>query len=141
MQCELHHAGCKVMLPRKDMANHMKEDLIAHISLLTQELTQIKLVLSQIILSQSQEIMCVRAELEEAQRQAIDRLQTQHWYDLQELRTDVEMQIIVPVTTKMAGFKGLKGNRWYSRPFYTDMGVQMPMAVTTKALLSQFTAT
>ena len=37
VQCELHHADCKVTLPRKDMAEHMKEDLIAHISLLAAE--------------------------------------------------------------------------------------------------------
>ena len=37
VQCELHHAGCKVTLPRKDMADHMKKDSIAHISLLAAE--------------------------------------------------------------------------------------------------------
>ena len=34
VQCQLHHAGCKVALPRKDMADHMKDDTIAHITLL-----------------------------------------------------------------------------------------------------------
>ena len=37
MQCELHHAGCEVTLPRKDMADHLKKDSIAHISLLAAE--------------------------------------------------------------------------------------------------------
>ena len=37
VQCELHHAGCEVTLPRKDMADHMKKELIAHISLLAAE--------------------------------------------------------------------------------------------------------
>ena len=37
MQCELHHVGCEVTLPRKDMADHMKEDSISHISLLAAE--------------------------------------------------------------------------------------------------------
>ena len=37
VQCELHHAGCKVTLPRVDMADHMKKDSIAHISLLAAE--------------------------------------------------------------------------------------------------------
>ena len=37
VQCELHHAGCEVTLPRKDMAEHMKEDSISHISLLAVE--------------------------------------------------------------------------------------------------------
>ena len=33
VKCELHHIGCEVTLPRKDMADHMKEDSITHISL------------------------------------------------------------------------------------------------------------
>ena len=37
VQCVLHHAGCEVTLPRKDMADHMMEDLISHISLLAAE--------------------------------------------------------------------------------------------------------
>ena len=37
VQCELHHAGCKVTLPRKDMADHIKNDSIAHIYLLAAE--------------------------------------------------------------------------------------------------------
>ena len=37
VQCELHHAGCEVTLPRKDMADHMKKDSISHISLLAAE--------------------------------------------------------------------------------------------------------
>ena len=212
VQCELHHAGCKVALPRKDMADHIKNDSIAHIYLLAaenhrlskrllekeeqiclltqenaeleekttkqsqelrekvtsqsqeltrtnQELTQAKHELMQIITSQSleltrtkqelaqkvasqsQELTRVKQELtqkatsrdqklelvklKEAQRQAIDRLQTQQQHDLRELRTDVEMRRdIVPVTIKMAGFDELKkkGTDWYSRPFYTGMG-------------------
>ena len=223
VQCKLHHAGCKVALPRKDMANHMKKDSIAHISLLasenhrlskrlfekeeqiclltqqntelekkttkqsqdlrekvtsqsqeltrtnqeltqtkhklmqigtsqslelthtkqelTQELTRTKQELAQKVTSQSQELTRVKQELtlkatsrdqklelvklKEAQRQAIDRLQTQQQRDLRELRTDVEMRRdIVPVTIKMAGFDRLKkmGTDWYSRPFYTGMG-------------------
>ena len=37
VQCELHHAGCEVTLPRKDMADHMEKDSISHISLLAAE--------------------------------------------------------------------------------------------------------
>ena len=257
VQCEFRHAGCKVTLPRKDMADHMKKDSIAHISLLAaenhhlskrllekeeqiclltqqnaeleekttkqsqdlrekvtsqsqeltqtkQELTRTKQDLTQKASTQSQELTSLSQELtrtkhelkqevtsqvreltqeltrskqefmqeqtrtkhelmrkvtfqaqeltrtnhelsqtmqelaqkatsqdqmletklKEAQRQAIDRLQTQQQCDLRELRTDVEMQHIVPVTIKMAGFDKLKkeDTEWYSRPFYTGMG-------------------
>ena len=241
VQCELHHASCEVTLPRKDMADHMEKDSIAHISLLAaenhrlskqllekeeqiclltqqnaeleeettkqsqdlrekvtsqsqeltrtnqmltqtkyelmkigtsqsleltrtkqeltrtkqeltqeltrtkqelmQELTQTKQELAQKVASQSQELTRVKQELtqkatsqdqklelvklKEAQRQAIDRFQTQQQHDLRELRTDVEMRRdIVPVTIKMAGFDELKkkGTTWLSRPFYTGRG-------------------
>ena len=87
VQCELHHAGCEVMLPRKDMEDHMKENLIAHISLLaaenhnlskrllqkeeqimvltrvTQELTELKQELTQKVAFQSQELIRTHQEL------------------------------------------------------------------------------
>ena len=222
VQCELHHAGCKVTLPRKDMAEHMKKDSIAHISLLAaenhrlskrlfekeekiclltqqnaeleekttkqsqdlrekvtsqlQELTrtkqglmQTKHELMQISTSQSLELTQTKqeltqeltrtkqelalkvatqslkltrfkqeltqkatsqdqeleAKLKKAQRQAIDRLQTQQQHDLRELRTGFEIQSdIVPMLIKMAGFYELKkmATRWHSRAFYTGMG-------------------
>ena len=87
-----------------------------------QELSRTKQELTQKATSQDQEL---EAKLKEAQRQAIDRLQTQQQRDLQELRTEFEMQRdIPPVTIKMAGFelKKEEGTRWYSRPFYTGMG-------------------
>ena len=67
----------------------------------------------------------METKLKEAQRQAIDRIQTQQQRELQELRTDVEMRRdIVPVTIKMASFDKLKkkDTKWYSCPFYTGMG-------------------
>ena len=39
--CELHHVGCEVTLPRRDMADHMQKDSIAHISLLAAENQQV----------------------------------------------------------------------------------------------------
>ena len=73
VQCELHHAGCEVTLPRKDMVDHMKENLIAHISLLAAEnhhlskrllereeqiivLTRAKQELAQMVTSQTREL-------------------------------------------------------------------------------------
>ena len=40
VQCALRHAGCEVTLPRKDMADHMKDESIVHISLLAVENSQ-----------------------------------------------------------------------------------------------------
>ena len=125
VQCELHHAGYEVTLPHEDMAEHMNEDLIAHISLLVleltrtkqelthtkqeltqkvaaQELTRFEQELTQKVTTQGQEL---EAKLRETQQQAIDRLQTQQQRELQELRAEIEMQRdIPPVTIKMADF-------------------------------------
>ena len=149
VQCELHHAGCEVTLPRKDMPEHMKNDYIAHISLRTQELTRTKQELTPDkqeltlkvtshsreltpdkqeltlkVTSHSRELRRVERILSIDQQRSINRLQTQHQQDLQELRTDVELLNIVPVTIKMAGFDRLKmqSTKWHSHPSYTGMG-------------------
>ena len=107
-----------------------KQELAQKVASQSQELTRVKQELTQKATSQDQEL---EAKLKEAQRQAIDRLQTQQQRDLQELRTDVEMRRdIVPVTIKMAGFDELKkeGTKWYSRPFYSSMeGYKMCLSV------------
>ena len=106
VHCMLHHAGYEVMLPRKDMADHMKEDSIAHISLLAAENHRLskRLVekeelvqeLTQKFTSQSQEL---EAELKEAQRQAIDQLQTQQQRDLQEI-TRIKQELTQKVASQ-----------------------------------------
>ena len=37
VECELHYAGCEVKILRRNMAGHMKEDSVAHISMLAAE--------------------------------------------------------------------------------------------------------
>ena len=34
VECDFHYAGCEIKLPRKDMSDHLKDDLVTHISLL-----------------------------------------------------------------------------------------------------------
>ena len=115
VQCKLHHAGCEVTLPRKDMANHMKEDSISHISLLAAENHR----LSKRLLEKEEQI-CLLTQ----QNTELEEKTSKQSLDLRELRTDVEMQHIVPVTIKMAAFDELKKKEtnWSSRPFYTGMG-------------------
>ena len=114
--CVLHHAGCEVTLPRKDMADHMKEDSVAHISFLAIEnhrLTQQNAELEDRTNKQSQELARVTVKLEES------RIQRQKLFRYCEMQRD-----IVPVTSRMAKFEELreKGTNWNSRPFYTSMG-------------------
>ena len=89
-----------------------------------QELTHSTQELLKKVTSQSLELTRLEAELKKAHRQAIGRLQIQQQRDLQQLRSDVQVHHIVPVTIKMPGFNECKKNDtiWYSRPFYTVMG-------------------
>ena len=99
-----------------------KHELTQKVTFQAQELTRTNQELTQKATSQDQEL---EAKLKKAQRQAIDRLQTQQQRELQELRAEIAMQRdILPVTINMAGFDELKkkGTRWYSHPFYTGMG-------------------
>ena len=116
VQCELHHAGCEVTLPRKDMTDHMNEDSIAHISLLAAGNHRLSKQLGEKDARTKQELMyrtkqgCLivltvaillvaillvyhvlqQRNLQEL-RIHVEILQTQQQHDLQELRTDVEI--------------------------------------------------
>ena len=84
-----------------------------------EELAQTKHKLIQKTASQERQLTRMSAELTEAKtlQLVIDR-------NLQELRTEVQMQHVVPVTIKMAGFGECKkkSTAWFSRPFYTGRG-------------------
>ena len=89
VQCELHHAGCDVTLPRKDLAEHMKEDPISHISLLTAENQRLSKQLKE---KEEQMILLTRQNTEEHTRTKQELTQTK-----QEL-TRIEQELIVKVT-------------------------------------------
>ena len=98
VQCELHHAGCKVLLPRKLLADHMREESVAHLSLLAAEnlrlgkrllekeeqitvLTEQNRKLEKTLGQQSLEF----AQTSQKQQQMIERLQAQQQHDLHKL--------------------------------------------------------
>ena len=80
VKCELHLAGCKMTLSRKDMVDHMKEGSIAHIFLLAAENRRLSMQLVEreeqmvLLIQQNTDLEDKIIELKEAQRQA---LQTQ----------------------------------------------------------------
>ena len=91
VQCELHHAGCEVTLPRKDMADHMKEDSTSHISLLGAENHH----LSKRLLEKEEQICLLtqqNAELEEKTSKQSQDLREKFTSQSQELtRTNQEL--------------------------------------------------
>lgn len=115
--CTLNHAGCKISLPRQDMTRHMKEEAVAHISLLADD----NLRLRRQLLEKEDQMSRMVEELKIAQQKAID---AQHHRHQQEMRVYIEMQRdVVPVLIKMTGFEQLKKDNgtWYSRTFYTGL--------------------
>ena len=103
----------------------IRQELTQKVAFQSQELIRTHQELMQRVTLQSQELSRVKAELNETQRQAIDRLQAQQQSDLRQLKTGVEMRRdIIPVTIKMAAFDMLKKKRtgWFSHPFYTGRG-------------------
>ena len=132
VQCELHHAGCEVTLPRKDMTDHMKKDSIAHISLLAAGnhrlskqlgekeeqiclLTQWRHDLKKEVISQSTELTRTKQELmyKEEQicllTQATTELEENTTDQLQDLRENVVSQSQELTRTKQKLFQTKQG--------------------------------
>ena len=42
VDCEFKHIGCEVRLPRKSMSKHLKEAVVAHMSLQNKQLMELK---------------------------------------------------------------------------------------------------
>ena len=98
MQCELHHAGCEMMLPREDMADHMKKDSIAHISLLAAENHR----LSKRLLEKEEQICLLtqqNAELEEKTTKQSQDLREKVTSQSQEL-TQTKQELTQKVTSQ-----------------------------------------
>ena len=92
VQCKFHHTGCKVTLPRKEMADHMKKDSIAHISLLTAE----NHCLSKQLMEEKENQLCIltrkNMELEEKTKQMC--LLTRKNTELEEKTTKQSQRLI-----------------------------------------------
>ena len=97
MQCELHHAGCKVSLPRCDLTKHMEKESHAHISLLNKQMlekcAQIT-VLEGTTAKQAQELTQLREDYK--QLTMIDNSQSQEIgqlvLDLSEVKAKISAQ-------------------------------------------------
>ena len=139
VECDFHYAGCGVKLPRKDMAGHMKEDSVAHISLLAaenQRLAKQLLERDKIMQQLMQQNAELRNRIDQQRNELTQTVQRQQAAHL-ELASKVAVLVqgqqqmeglrqrsqILPMNIKMDGFKELKDNncQWFSLPFYTHM--------------------
>ena len=140
VECDFHYAGCEARLPRKDMASHLAESLVAHMSLMAahgkKTLTEAQKTateaqrtaakaqraleerdaqIAQLLREQTGQ----RVVVDELAR-AVDKLEGENksLKDLLELHSHL---CTPPVTFTMTNFAQHKRNKdtWYSPPFYT----------------------
>ena len=126
VECDFHYAGCESRLPRKDMASHLAESLVTHMSLMAahgkKTLTEAQRALEERdaqIAQLQQEQTGQRVVVDELAR-VVDELEGENksLKDLLELHSHL---CTPPVTFTMTNFAQHKRNKdtWYSPPFYT----------------------
>ena len=106
ISCDFVHVGCVVKLPRKDMSEHLRENFIAHTSLLA--------------VSHTKQIQTLKEENTQLRRELTALSQ--------EVKTKVSVEVVPrtsiplgPPVLTMTGFQQHKkdGDSWYSPPVYT----------------------
>lgn len=139
INCPLHHAGCEVNLPRKDMKAHLEQKSIQHMLFQVQEQS---LLLARIenLHQENQKLQTIIGEIHEEKQYLEQRL------------TDLEAKLELPTacTCKtpftqptgtleltMGNFESKKRDHvpWFSPPFYTHpQGYKMCLQVNANGL-------
>ena len=124
--CDFHYAGCEVRLPRKDMASHLAESLVTHMSLMAAH--------GRKTATEAQRAL----EERDMQIAQLQREQTELARENKSLKDQLELHSHLctpPVTFTMTDFAQHKRNKdtWYSPPFYTHPhGYKMCVKVSHK---------
>ena len=106
VDCDFKGVGCEVRLPRKDLSTHLNEGLVAHVSL------------------QTRQLMDLREENQQLKQQ-VETLKKDFW----EYKTG---SLLCPVELTMTNYEQLKmdDDEWQSSPFYTHpKGYKMCLVV------------
>ncbi|XP_064385188.1 TNF receptor-associated factor 4-like [Halichondria panicea] len=117
INCDFHHVGCAVKLLRQDMPEHLRENLLTHISLLATSHAKQQAEITQ----QREEITKQQADiasLVEENKQL--RMKYTELAPLQQMLTVNSEHLGHPVLT-MTNFqqRNRNGDEWYSPPVYT----------------------
>ena len=116
IKCPLNHTGCEVKLSRREMKEHMNNDLLGHL------LKQTALVLT---LSRQLQGVTDHLQLVQGQKQRLEQHVIELAGKLEKLEAAQHVasrasQPIGPVEFTMANFEQHKNDeKWYSPPFYT----------------------
>ena len=123
VKCEFHYAGCDVRHRRKDVASHLTESLVPHMSLMAAhgkktaaEAQRTATEAQRALEERDEQIVQLRRE----QCAAVDELKREN----RELKEQLELHSHAstpPVMFTMTNFEQHKRNKdtWYSPPFYT----------------------
>ena len=154
INCNFRHVGCTVKLPRKDMPEHLRENLLTHISLLATSHTKQQVE----IIKQQSEITRLQADIVDQQAQVASlaaektslrtvklelrcdqlkdentRLKKEVATLSQELKNKVQSNTVLGLPTVcIANFKQHQNDSdtWYSSPVYThQMGYKLCLRV------------
>ena len=114
VDCDFKGVGCEVRLPRKDLATHLSDGLVAHVSLQTKQLMSLKEENKQLkMLQVAKQLVDLKEENGQLKSQ-VATLTKELW----EYRTGT---LLCPVELTMENFEQHKNDcdEWYSPPFYT----------------------
>ncbi|XP_064384962.1 TNF receptor-associated factor 4-like [Halichondria panicea] len=120
INCDFHHVGCAVKLPRQDMPEHLRENLLTHISLLASSHAKQQDVLAE------QKAMNIKqqAQINEQQDDLAEQkaLNIKQYEEIRALR--MQLNTVTMVSTPVLALTNYRYHqtnnvRWYSRPVYT----------------------
>ena len=137
IQCEYSYAGCGAQLQRRLMSAHMKENMEAHLLLMTQDVQQERKRNCQLEACIQQQADQIKQQGDQIKQQAdqikqqADQIkqQTDQWeFIIEQIKqqgNEIETLICIPpvdiVMDELRKHKS-KGDVWYSPPFYSHLG-------------------
>ena len=147
IDCDFHHVGCDVRLPRKDMPIHLKADLITHMSLQAASYKQLQEKVNK--LESENETLKRQLETTQAQiettHQAAEKVQQMEQQlatlqltskaesnTVQEIMKHFKLRVYNTVDITMHDYQQCKRQNsiWYSPPFYThSQGYKLSLRV------------
>ncbi len=129
INCDFNHVGCAVKLPRQDMPEHLRENLLTHISLLATSHTKQQAEITNLKsendnLKTKHENFGHNYQYLEAENRRL-KTELEHMQQLQQLLKTappiVNSRPLGPPVLTMTNFQQHKrdGNEWFSPPVYT----------------------
>ena len=115
VECEFHYAGCEVRLPRKDMPDHLKDDLITHFTQLAVSHKR-----------QQGEIKVYQEEIKALIKNEIKALEKRHQEEIKALTKEVDglkKQLSLDTQSQIVENPAQYQHplKWYSKSFYSHI--------------------